>query len=297
MSHSLIPIVATIATLLAVPLDGSFTKGTADVGRVGGISGLTNDDETFWAVPERDRLLFAFQAIDGRLVRTRPPLPLVGVPKGLDTEAITWLGGQRFALGTEANRIRDHDLVLIVTTSSHSARVTDTIRLPFSTWPKFRAESNRGIEGVCHAAGHLLVVLETPASVDGARVAPLGLYDLRTGRWVGRWVRLTTAQGKLSALSCRNTGGEILVHAIERHYGVSRIVRFVVRPGAGAVPLVPTLVADLDPLYATNPNFEGLSLRDGMIVLISDNQGAVISGATHTLISTSAPRRYTPPPP
>jgi hypothetical protein len=97
-------------------------------------------------------------------------------------------------------------------------------------------------------------------------------------------LRLTTTKGKISAMSCKFADdGSAEVIAIERHYGVSRIVKFTIK--RGDVDITPTLVIDLQPILRDSLNLEGITrLPDGRMVTINDNQGASVHGPTELLV-------------
>ena len=261
-----------------------------------GLSDLTVDDDgKLWAVAERTRALVRMEA-DGTGVRL---VPLVGVPIRLDVEGLAWLGDGRFALGTESDDPRrTSDLVLFVrlVDGGARARVERSIALDYSRWP-LRPNGNQGLEGVCRAGSALVVAVE---SVSGSahRFAPVAVRQLPDGSWTPYLVRLTTRTGKLSALSCLvrpGRGGAIDVLAVERHFGVARLIRFEL-PAAGAAPtgpvttpagterppparIAPVLVADLAELLQQRENFEGLVWDgDRDIALVVDNDWARVTG-------------------
>lgn len=246
---------------------------------VAGISGMARDEAgVTWLAPERDRVLAAMDP-SGAL-RT---VPLEGVPDGLDVEALAYLGEGLFALGTESNvapsgtEIGAQATIFLARSSGERVVVAETLTIEMSMWGMILRE-NQGVEGLCNAGGFLLAGIETVIERDGYRVAPLALYDLGSKRWQPLLLRLTTRTGSLSALACRQREGAIEVIAVERHFGVSRILRFRVR--AGETLATPSIAADLDAFVATTPlNFEGMELgADGDVVLAVDNQYKGITG-------------------
>lgn len=244
---------------------------------VDGLSGLTIDGEGHAiAVAERGTALVR---IDDGAVGT---IPLDGVPDGLDTESIAWLGGERFALGTESmDESRDGDAVLVVERANDRARVVDRFELPYSLLG-IEAEENRGIEGLCFVPGDdvLLAGMENVVEQDGHRFTPLAVR--RGDRWVSRvLVRLGSETGKISALDCRRDGDAIDVFAIERHYGVMRVVRFALREGDTRV--TPRVVYDLAGQLEGDPNLEGIARDGDELVLINDNHHGRRSGPTERL--------------
>ena len=89
-------------------------------------------------------------------------------------------------------------------------------------------------------------------------------------------------------MSCTtNADGTADVLAIERHYGVSRIIHFVATPGAADIAA--TLVLDLEPTvrdkFHDKLNLEGIvRLTDGRWVLVNDNQGSRVEGPTKLFV-------------
>ena len=141
---------------------------------------------------------------------------------------------------------------------------------------------NHGVEGICGAGDQLLVAIETVDQDATGRWAPfVRIHDdtLTVSHW-----RLTTDGGKISALSCTFAAdGTADVLAIERHYGVSRIVHGVAT--LGTADIVPTVELDLFPINADRLNLEGLvRLPDKRWVIVNDNQGARTDGPTELLV-------------
>ncbi len=262
-----------------------------------GLSDLTVDDDgMLWAVAERTRALVRMKP-DGSDLRL---VPLVGVSVRLDVEGLAWLGDGRFALGTESDDPRrTSDLLLFarLVEGGTRARIERSIAIDYGRWP-LRPKGNQGLEGVCRAGSALVVAVESVSGSDDRRFAPVAVRQLSAGPWTPYLVRLTTRTGKLSALSCRIASGRgeaIDVLAVERHFGVARLIRFELPP-AGAAPtapvttpagpeqppparIVPVLVADLAELLQHQENFEGL-VWDGErdIALIVDNDWARVTG-------------------
>lgn len=275
----------------------SASRSVVDALNLTGLSDLTaSDDGKLWAVAERTRALVRMEA-DGTDVRL---VPLAGVPVRLDVEGMAWLGGGRFALGTESDDPRrTSDLLLFarLVDGGARARVERSIVLDYGRWP-LRPKGNQGLEGVCAAGPALVVAVESVSGTGSHRFAPVAVYHMASGGWTPYLVRLTSRTGKLSALSClirRGRGGAIDVLAVERHFGVARLVRFEL-PAAGATPtapvttpagrdrpppahITPVLVADLAELLQNQENFEGL-VWDGErdIALVVDNDWAGVTG-------------------
>ncbi len=245
-----------------------------------GMSDLTLDDRgVMWAIAERDR-----QVLEIELVGAKPRItayPLDGVPAGVDTEGIAWLGDGRFAIGAEGahtataailfGELRMKRLVITHTRALSSADLGVELT------------ANHGIEAVCGTSDDLLAASETVGRLpDGTRYAPL--VRLRGDALAITKVRLTSDRGKLSALHCTfDDSGAAEVIAIERHFGVARILRFAV--GRDEAEVTPAIDLDLHPILRDALNLEGIvRLRDGRLVVINDNQSKVAKGPTQLLV-------------
>ena len=76
------------------------TRQSISVANVSGLSGLTTDGEGhLWTVSERDWTIIEFH--EGKVLRTVGLAPL---GDDVDIESITWMGDNRFALGTERDQ-------------------------------------------------------------------------------------------------------------------------------------------------------------------------------------------------
>lgn len=202
--------------------------------------------------------------------------PIEGLPQGADLESLAWLGPTQLAIGTERHRpFRRSDPVLIAQLTAGAARVEGEEEVSYAPWGMW-AETNRGIEGLCAAGGALLAGVEDTLEVDGRRVAPLALKLAGQAGWSPFDLPLTTATGKLSSLECAPSadGRSLEALAIERHYGVSRVLTFTVPLSAaeGRRTLNPTVLVDLTQVGGPLPNFEGLvRLDDGRLWIVADN--------------------------
>jgi hypothetical protein len=66
--------------------------------------------------------------------------------------------------------------------------------------------------------------------------------------------------------------GKVIAIAMERHFGISRLLRFEIPLGSEGASIRPEVTADLSTLIDPLPNFEGLVWDgDGTIVLLTDN--------------------------
>lgn len=253
-----------------------------------GVSGLTratDDADHYWAIPERFHALISLRVPRGPLAPAlQKAIPLEGVPDGLDTESLAALSPTRFAAGTESTTSgRATDEILFIELQGESARVTGHLALPWTAWGEgVRAEDNRGIEALCAVEGSLWAAGEFTWKEQGARVAPLGRVDPATGAVTPYRLRLTSSTGKISALACRrDRAGALEAVAIERHYGVARILRFPLPAAPQPDPIQPTVAIDLAAVLGDVPNFEGIAWDgDDHALLISDNQMAIVIGPT-----------------
>ena len=140
-------------------------------------------------------------------------------------------------------------------------------------------------EAVCGHGGDMLVGIEETQVIGGVRSAPLVRFRRDGKQYTVARLRLTTDTGKISALDCTfDPDGTAHAFAIERHYGVHRILAFDAPPDARDI-ITPRLVLDLDPILHGALNLERLArLPDGRFVAVNDNQGATIDGPTELLV-------------
>lgn len=244
-----------------------------------GLSGLAVDGEgELWAVPERQAVLVRLK-VEGTRLAVAEALPIEGFPEGRDLESLAIAEGT-FYVGTESlEPERDEDPIVVIARGDHgSAKVVGAIAFPYGKW-NTKGSRNHGVEGVCIAGDKLVAAAELGLGTSKRR-APVGVFDLETGAFERAWeVPLTSETGKLSALDCNKTREVIDLRAIERHYGVARLIEARLDPAAATVSTrVPVdLSTKLDPL----PNIEGIALdRDGWMHIITDNQGRTAKGPT-----------------
>jgi hypothetical protein len=205
-----------------------------------------------------------------------------GVPKGTDLEAIAWVDGVRFVLGTETGEGgRARDVVLEGRLEGEKLVVTPVGNLEYALWG-ITATANDGIEGICHVDGLLIFATELEKTEDGRRWAPLATYAPNTGTWTAHWVALSSEDGTLAGMDCRDKGNTIEVLAIERHIEARRLLRFMVPRGTKPQRIEPLGVTVLTG-ERVGPNFEGLVwMSDGSAILLNDNQlGRVRMGNSH----------------
>lgn len=247
-----------------------------------GLSGLEVRGNRVWAVAERDRFIFEFK-VEGDALQLVKKTPVAGIEDNTDTEALARLHDGKFILGTERHvDQRDSDALLVVKLIEGRYGVSDVIQLPYQQWG-IQAEDNRGIEGVC-AVGHLvLTAVESTPLHEGKRYAPLARYDLDTKAWTPFRVWLSTEKGMISSLACRDFGDSAEVIAIERHYGIGKVLRFVVPKQGSAQDISPEVLLNYAAFAGKSavPNFEGIDWLGGKrIVLMSDNQTKTVDGPT-----------------
>lgn len=235
-----------------------------------GVSDLTIDDRgTLWAIPERDRFVLEIPRPGAKVIAH----PLVGVADGIDTESLAWVSPGHFAIGTEG---QTEASAAVLDAELHAdGHVVVTQAHPITG---VALEPNKGAEGICGRGSDVLVGIETVGRLDdGARVAPL--VRMHAGEIVAiDKLRLTSGTGKIAALACTSPDD---VYAIERHYGVSRLVHFADTGGE----VTPTVVRDLDAIQHGLLNLEGLArLPDGRFAFVNDNQSRTVDGPTELLV-------------
>lgn len=243
-----------------------------------GISGSAwGDGGELYAIAERERRLVVFAERDGewKVVRT---LPVVGIPSGLDTESLAYLGKGRFAVGTESlDPRRSSDRIFWLQVKHDRAVIEGGVELPYRLW-NLSARPNKGIEGLCAAGPYLVAALEQSEEVNGARYAPLAVARLEAPEeWTPHRVRLTSKTGKISGLHCTPSHDGVQVLALERHYGTCQVLRWAMPPlktglWEPTVVLTPFSLLGERRDVERRPNFEAVVQDDsGRMILLSDN--------------------------
>ena len=258
----------------------------ASIASLGGIglSGITLDGSgRLWAIPERKRVLVALAHTPSGELTVRE-VPLSGVAEDLELESIAWIGERRFAIGTERRAARTTDRVLLATVDDDGAEVDGDIVLDYGALWGIVAPSNEGIEGLCYSAGQLVAAGEPVLVRDGKRYAPVARRLIQDGHWVPHLVELTSTTGKLSALDCQISPrtDSLYMLAVERHYGVARIVHFVL-PLANASVQRASLLSELGPRLGRIPNVEGIARQGNQIILMTDHDTVGQAGATESI--------------
>lgn len=262
-----------------------------------GLSDLVRESTSghWYTIPERQRSLLQLKQDP---LQVAAIVPIAGVPDDLDLESLGFADPTTLLLGTESHlpdRVSDALFVLRLAgeAGKQAATVERRIDLPYALW-QVKANENHGMEGLCVLPGGKTVLVGTELAVPqaGQRLAPLGRLDLQSGTWTGHWLRLTSADGKISALACSPSATGTRLWAIERHYGTSRVLTVDLPADptnlASMATLQPTVWLDLAPNLSYLPNWEGLvPLSDNDVVLLSDNaSGNVVRGPSYWLALT-----------
>ena len=272
--------------------DLDLSRETINLTSVSGLSGLTTDGQGhLWTVAERDWALIEYYK--GEVLRT---VALPEFDDDIDIEAITWMGANRFALGTERDEARDSDEIVEVSVIGDSAHVSkrwSLSYLPLALKPR----PNEGIEAMCALGERWILAIGEPVVKDpksGIRRAPMWRMTTSGKGVTHGWLELTSDEGKIAALACRDLGNEAYqILAVERHFGVMRVVGFDL---FGADPagsrhqarLHVELVHELDGA----PNLEGITFGDDNAVwLVVDNAWRRIKGPNELVRLGKLPHR------
>lgn len=256
-----------------------------------GLSGLAADDAGgLWTIAERDARAYRI-ALGADLVPSLETFTIEGVPAGTDLEGIAVLGDARFALGTEG-----HDdgvaTVLVAERRGAALAVTRSIALP-EREVGIALRRNQGAEGVCGRGDEIVAALEGVGQDGDRRWAPV--VRIAAGQIARRhrlW--LTSRTGKISGLDCQIAADATVTGwAIERHFEVTRLLRFTLPPpGAGGDDVTPVLALELDAVLSGRLNLEGVAaLPDGRVVAVVDNQWTTITGPSKLLVFSPEPTR------
>jgi len=241
-----------------------------------GLSGLAlGPDGALWAIPEERRELLRIDRETGAVVA----YPILGMPEEVEAEALAYRGRGEFLVGTEADGDdRPHDHLYLLDFDGRVARVRETYECPYELWG-LQSVHNRGLEGLCSVGDRgAVVAAEITGTTDGRRYAPLA-WRTNDGEWNAYQVWLSSEAGKLAGITCRpaaNGGARVL--AIERHFGITRILAFDLPAPRGGPPVAveSRVVLNLDDWVRSldrQPNFEGIvRLEGGRVALLVDNQ-------------------------
>ena len=263
-----------------------------------GLSGLAADDlGGYWTVAERGAEVYRV-TLGERQVAAVQRFSVRGVPAGTDLEgiAVLDLGGpvgadglpRRFALGTEG-QLAGKATVLLAERAADVLTVTGTIALPEAV-VGIELRGNQGAEGVCGAGDTIFAAIEGAGEGTGEhagkRWAPVvRIVGGKPERTYKVW--LTSEVGKLSGLDCRVAAdGTATVLAIERHFEVTKVLRFSLGAEADVTPQV---ALDLGPVLRAGLNLEGIAWsaagpNAGQVVAAVDNQWRTITGPSEFLL-------------
>jgi hypothetical protein len=261
---------------------GPFLEVTVDTKP--GLSGLAADKTgRLWTVSERGLEVYRI-SLDAWFAPALERFQIVGIPLDTDLEALELVGDGQLAFGAERKTVGTAS-VLRATVRDHTIEVTRAMILPASLLG-VAPQPNAGVEGLCGSAETLVAALESVGETAGRRWAPLVRID---GDHVVRVHRLllTTATGKLSALDCRVAeDGAVTGWAIERHFTITRILRFSLPPlGQGDDEIVPVESLDLGPMLEGRLNLEGIAeTPDGRVYAVVDNQWKVVNSPSALLV-------------
>jgi hypothetical protein len=247
---------------------------------VAGISGITRDEGgTLYAVPERDRRLARIPVVTGPIEL----LPIIGAPRGIDLESIAWVGGATLAFGTESNeKERLTDIIYYGLVTSTGIVLKEKFLFDYGAF-QARAGRNQGVEALCSAGRRLIAVAEVVFDKGGRRTAPLISFALPSGEQSRFLLELTTSTGKISGMACRAVphGEALEMLAIERHYAVGVINRYVLPLENKEAVLPAEQVFDFGSKMSPPPNFEAITwLSNDEILIMSDNQSGKVTGET-----------------
>ena len=246
-----------------------------------GLSGLAADDTgAVWTIAERAARAYRI-TLDAQNKPALETFVVEGTSEKLDLEGIAWLGGDRFALGTEG-RVDGVATVLLAERRAQTLAVTSSLKLT-AAQIGIDLPANHGAEGVCGSGDTIFVAIEGAGTADGRRFAPIvRITNSEVVRTHRMW--LTTKTGKLSALDCAVAAdGTAEVIAIERHFTVTKILRFTI-PATGG-DITPTEALDLGPVLNSRLNLEGIArMTDGRIVAVVDNQWKTLQGPSALLV-------------
>jgi len=174
------------------------------------------------------------------------------------------------------------DELLFCGSSEAGIVVKERVSHPYAMWG-ITPRVNKGIEGLTVTERFIVGANENVMEDGGQRWAPVARYDRKDGQWTAFRVALTSSTGRLSAISCKGEH-ELNCRAVERHYGVSRVIAFTL-PEAPGEGIGSRCLFDLAPHLESSTNVEGLFwMDDDAMVLISDNHSGTLSGPTRVIV-------------
>lgn len=236
-----------------------------------------------WMAPERTGALVELN-LRGNTLTPKRRWPIEGLPEGTDVEALAFVPGspRSVLLGTEARGSRSQDPILVADIDARGVEVRGALVFDYAPFGVV-ARNNQGIEGLCAVDGFAIAASEAVLEEGDRRFACVGRFTLPEGAMKPYRVGLASARGKISALTCRRDEARVVVHAIERHFGTMRLVRFTLGEES---EVSAELVSDLAPALGPEPpNIEGLTWIDAeRLLLVSDNHYRVKTGPTRAFI-------------
>lgn len=258
-----------------------------------GVSGLAVSGGDLLVVTESSHRFLRLESDSEGTYRVAAEKPVSGVAKRRDLESLARLGPGQYAFGTEVKDPKKVARIYFATETESTVTSTHSVKLKVKKLFGMRAKDNQGIEGLCASDGYLVAAIETVRETeDGRRLAPIAVMAPGARGFAPAWVHLLTETGKLSSIHCRRVDDALEVIAIERHYGVMRVIGFRVPLAPQGEVLEATMLVDLQSVYEAlgEPNFEGIErLDDGTLVLVSDNDHGGRDGPTVLLfVSKSA---------
>jgi hypothetical protein len=250
-----------------------------------GLSGIAIDDDgAIWTESERDLSVYRI-VLDGTKVKSSTRYAISGAPEQADLEAVAWLGPGKLAFGTEGQHDSRAQVSLAdIDEKHHTVAITKTIDLPADQLG-LEIKPNDGVEGLCGRGDIVIAAIESSATDDHGRWAPIVRMDLKSGTIKVAKLALTSDKGKLSAVDClMGDDGTAQLVLIERHFSVTRILRADL-PKDVPARIEPKIALDLGPVLNSSLNLEGLGImKDGRIVAVVDNQYDRITGPNELLV-------------
>jgi hypothetical protein len=250
-----------------------------------GLSGIAIDDAgAIWTESERDLSVYRI-VLDGTKVKSSTRYAISGAPEHSDLEAVAWLGPGKLAFGTEGQHDSRAQVSLAdIDEAHHTVAITKTIDLPADQLG-LEIKPNDGVEGLCGRGDVLIAAIESSATDEHGRWAPIVRMDLKRGTIDVAHLALTSDKGKLSSVDClMDADGTAHMILIERHFSVTRFLRADL-PAKVPARIEPTVALDLGPVLRGSLNLEGIGiLPDGRIVAVVDNQYDRITGPNELLV-------------
>lgn len=245
-----------------------------------GLSGLAKSPEgQLWAASEGGELIRL-----GQHGEVGPKARIRELDPSFEIEALTFLANGDFVLGTEVDRERSSDVILLARASADGdeLEIYRHLLFDYSLWD-ISPPPDQGVEGICNTGTAILAVSEATEVRGETRYAPLGSWDIASGRWDAYWIELSSETGKLAGLTCRTSAHGVEFVAIERDFGVAHILHGSLTGasggGADEKTIRPDLVLDWSGIAQ---NLEGVAWidRDRLYVLDDNYYKSSKSGSS-----------------